>query len=444
MKTAGRPRVEDSMLALCRDDIEQFANAFKSREDNGICYRDRALDDRFENQRVQDTDDFMKSVFGLNFGDYIVDCHRCGVMARDVAQERKFDEFKTQALNVGFRRNSDLPEGDPSLKSLWAANIPAVASHLKDIEFDCFDDSLEEPANADLLQMAARLTYAELRGGQLIECSQKNTVNDSVQLRLNNAGMSLYEMLGDGNCLFRSFAFLMRSSQGEYDLVRKQIADHFRSNSNVFERYAQELLRSSIADHANSMETDGVWGCDLDIIGFCSLFKINAYVFNVNRTFDSFYHPPKELHSQLPHQVVFLSLHEFNHFNAVRCDQSSTFEEVRGRFQLSENVEIPTLQMLQSSSPTYTPVFPGETVADAEEQDNDNWLYCDQCEKLRYLRLKKYSLTKAGRNALRNADLFFCKLLKGIDCSDAEDIAASPRIANSAKKKVRPPSLSER
>lgn len=82
---------------------------------------------------------------------------------------------------------------------------------------------------------------------------------------------------GDGNCLFRSFSYIITGRQSYHSLIRKKIVDHMKTiESDLFPHTGSSvdeyLLRTK-------MGNVGVWGTDIEILTAASLFCCDIFVY---------------------------------------------------------------------------------------------------------------------------------------------------------------------
>lgn len=72
-------------------------------------------------------------------------------------------------------------------------------------------------------------------------------------------------MRGDGNCLFRTFSYILFGVQSYHNDVRNKVEDFMKKNKHVLkniEADPQRYLKSS------RMEQEGSWGTNTEILTF--------------------------------------------------------------------------------------------------------------------------------------------------------------------------------
>ena len=83
------------------------------------------------------------------------------------------------------------------------------------------------------------------------------------RLQLAQYGLRLKEMVGDGNCLFRSIADQLEGNEKLHRKYRQEAVDYLEQNKEHYAPFIEddETIDQYIAD----MSRDGVWGGQLEI-----------------------------------------------------------------------------------------------------------------------------------------------------------------------------------
>ena len=87
----------------------------------------------------------------------------------------------------------------------------------------------------------------------------------------------LYSINGDGNCLFRSFSYIVTGGQMYYNIIRHKILQHMADIENLLVPHMNMSL-SSYVEHSN-MINNGVWGSDIEIFAASSMLSTDIYVY---------------------------------------------------------------------------------------------------------------------------------------------------------------------
>jgi hypothetical protein len=89
--------------------------------------------------------------------------------------------------------------------------------------------------------------------------------------------IKLFNINGDGNCLFRSFSYVITGRQNYHSLIRKKILLHMKA----IECSLLPHVGTSVDEYLTrtNMKHDGVWGTDIEILTASSLFCTDIYVY---------------------------------------------------------------------------------------------------------------------------------------------------------------------
>ena len=82
-------------------------------------------------------------------------------------------------------------------------------------------------------------------------------------------------IVGDGNCLFRSFSFIMNTSEDSRLDVRAQLVDFILLNPSYFQEYC---IPSTVAAHVRSMRNIFVWGTHVEIYAMSLYLGVSVFV----------------------------------------------------------------------------------------------------------------------------------------------------------------------
>lgn len=79
-----------------------------------------------------------------------------------------------------------------------------------------------------------------------------------------SAPIKLFNIKGDGNCLFRSFSYVITGRQNYHSLIGKRILLHMKT----IEHALLPHINSSVDEYLlrTQMKNDGVWGTDIEIL----------------------------------------------------------------------------------------------------------------------------------------------------------------------------------
>ena len=196
-------------------------------------------------------------------------------------------------------------------------------------------------------RVAPRITWPEYRYYQTDEqwqrekCRQLNLVfaslhdfvepgGPNVVLRRPNL-RTVVKGVGDGNCLFRCFSYILTGSQNQHLAIRMAIVAHMRSIAPLIEASAQlnvinyasldHYIASSHMDRPNSEGRYG-WGSETEMYAFAHMMNSNIYSYDPTaKTWMPVI--PNVLDSALPDDVTLCQMSMYivwtnnNHFDIV-------------------------------------------------------------------------------------------------------------------------------
>ena len=86
-------------------------------------------------------------------------------------------------------------------------------------------------------------------------------------------------MRGDGNCLFRSFSYLVFGVQTYHDLIRQSIVEFMKENENLMRGVMQDSVPSYL--DKSMMANSDTWGTEVEIFAFATLTGTIVYVYSL-------------------------------------------------------------------------------------------------------------------------------------------------------------------
>ncbi|CAI5703532.1 unnamed protein product [Peronospora effusa] len=95
---------------------------------------------------------------------------------------------------------------------------------------------------------------------------------------LGTLGLRIYDIEGDGNCLFRSVSHQIYGNDSHHALVRAACMDYMESEKEYFEPYVVGDM-AAFMRYLRHKRRDGVWGDDPELQAMCELYDRPAEVF---------------------------------------------------------------------------------------------------------------------------------------------------------------------
>lgn len=111
----------------------------------------------------------------------------------------------------------------------------------------------------------------------IIIIKQANTSNSNdVSTFLTFYGRRVDQVLGDGNCMFRSLAKQLSDNSNNHAILRDNICEFISLNSEKFQGFVTEGL--TLEEHLNTVRKQGTFGTQLELKTASTLFQLNIYV----------------------------------------------------------------------------------------------------------------------------------------------------------------------
>eukprot|EP01112_Ceratiomyxa_fruticulosa_P004917 TRINITY_DN15480_c0_g1_i1.p1 TRINITY_DN15480_c0_g1~~TRINITY_DN15480_c0_g1_i1.p1 ORF type:complete len:189 (+),score=36.68 TRINITY_DN15480_c0_g1_i1:233-799(+) len=96
------------------------------------------------------------------------------------------------------------------------------------------------------------------------------------QLQLQPFGLTIKDVAGDGNCLFRAIADQLEEDPKQHEKYRKGIVSFIASNREMFEPFIED--DEPFADYIKRMGEDGEWGGNIELQATSLLYRINIII----------------------------------------------------------------------------------------------------------------------------------------------------------------------
>ena len=107
-----------------------------------------------------------------------------------------------------------------------------------------------------------------------MDVSLPNAIKDPDNI-LNKTGRKRLSIVGDGNCLFRCFAFLAHGSENAHAKMRSLLVTFVSLNASSFSAL---VFEGNIKTHVSKMKRFGEWGTQVELQAAATLFQKPLYV----------------------------------------------------------------------------------------------------------------------------------------------------------------------
>lgn len=207
--------------------------------------------------------------------------------------------------------------------------------------------------------MSKKKSEREVRAAHRRNRKEKQSAADSefddfvsLNIQLRTLGLSLKQVPGDGNCLFRALGDQLDGSAEDHLRHRQSVVDFIRRNREDFEPFVED--DNSFSSHLASLEESGTFGGNDSIVAFARLHDLTVVLHQLNK-------PLWQIHGgregRPGGREVHISYHNGDHYNSVRrvgdtgaqparirlCETTKSqqtnknFKDVRGGYQNCDN-----------------------------------------------------------------------------------------------------------
>eukprot|EP00092_Neocalanus_flemingeri_P108260 GFUD01139018.1.p1 GENE.GFUD01139018.1~~GFUD01139018.1.p1 ORF type:complete len:370 (-),score=101.80 GFUD01139018.1:362-1471(-) len=135
----------------------------------------------------------------------------------------------------------------------------------------------------------------------------------SLNNQLGTMGLSLKQIPGDGNCLFRALGDQLDGNAGDHLHHRTNAVNYMRQHREDFEPFVEDDI--SFDSHLASLAENGTFGGNDSIVAFARLHDLTVVIHQLNK-------PLWQIHGGVGgnpgSQEVHISYHNGDHYNSVR------------------------------------------------------------------------------------------------------------------------------
>lgn len=140
----------------------------------------------------------------------------------------------------------------------------------------------------------------------MVSLNRQTTRAQNLDKSLLAHGRKRHKICGDGNCLFRSLAYIANGSQDDHEKMRSLLVNFALKNSTLFQPLVMSNS-SSLEEHAKKMMQLHTWGTQLELQAAASLFQKKLYLFTQLSSSVQYDWIQYEPHP--PHQLVLPDVH---------------------------------------------------------------------------------------------------------------------------------------
>ena len=158
-------------------------------------------------------------------------------------------------------------EGWASKYDEWITYLPLSPPSTPSSSYPTTSSSYSFPVSARLRPLGSTLLPST-------EEIQRAQAEKAFRLALSAAGYELIEQEGDGNCLYRCFAYVLYGSADEHRRVREECMSYIESECEYYARFVSE----SIGEYVSRGRRENEWGDHVEIEAMKELYDVNVLV----------------------------------------------------------------------------------------------------------------------------------------------------------------------
>ena len=103
----------------------------------------------------------------------------------------------------------------------------------------------------------------------------------SLNNQLGILGLTLKQITGDGNCLFRALGDQLQGNSNDHFLYRTNVVNYMRQNREDFEPFVEDDI--SFDSHLSSLAENGTFAGNDSIVAFARLHNITVVIHQLNK-----------------------------------------------------------------------------------------------------------------------------------------------------------------
>ena len=135
----------------------------------------------------------------------------------------------------------------------------------------------------------------------------------SLNTQLGTLGLTLKQIPGDGNCLFRALGDQLHGNSNDHFLYRTKVVNYMKQHREDFEPFVEDDI--SFDSHLSSLAENGTFAGNDSIVAFARLHDITVVIHQLNK-------PLWQIHGGkgggAGRSEVHISYHNGDHYNSVR------------------------------------------------------------------------------------------------------------------------------
>ena len=240
--------------------------------------------------------------------------------------KRAKEHRKRQTSDMKASQYTDSAHRQPSKKTRSSRVKLGKRTHVYDdsgIDLSIIDIIVSEPTQFHFHPVDEEWQRSACRtvGVQFHRASSLGTGGHDVPLTEPDPATTK-SICGDGNCLFRSFSYILTGSERQHMAVRLAIVEHMKLYSDFFIQHTDKTRYTSMQQYIEDKEMNqtSTWGTDVEILAMAHLLKTCVYIYDTeegNWLRYSPCHVDRSLQLADTQRAMYI-LHPPDHYDVVR------------------------------------------------------------------------------------------------------------------------------
>jgi len=127
--------------------------------------------------------------------------------------------------------------------------------------------------------------------------------------QLKIIGLTIKDVAGDGNCLFRAIADQMEGNPNKHPAYRRRICEFIEANRDDYEPFLED--DEIWEEYLPRMKANGTWGGQMEIQAFSLAYSVNITIHQLGQ-------PRWDIVNFYGMKTIHLSYHQGEHYSSVR------------------------------------------------------------------------------------------------------------------------------
>ncbi|KAG9292306.1 hypothetical protein G9A89_009118 [Geosiphon pyriformis] len=141
-------------------------------------------------------------------------------------------------------------------------------------------------------------------------------------LQLKQHGLYCKDIVGDGNCLFRSLSDQYYGNPKQHPKIRLEVCEYLEAHRDHFQYFVEDDV--PFDDHIVLMKQQGTYGGNMELVGFAQLHRVDIKVYQPGRVYvikgEDIFNGREEIIPDFntEKETLHIAYHSWEHYSSVR------------------------------------------------------------------------------------------------------------------------------